>query len=212
MCIRDRVNTAQEGSISRLKFETVIDEAGGALDDLNFEGIIRKGKGSVVGTLNWIGAPHEFDYARLNGDFNAFVTDGELVQVEPGGGKIVGLLNMNAILRRLVFDFSDVVATGLRFDRMRFAGVLADGDAVVQDAFVLSPAVFVTMEGKVNLDQELIDMEIHVSPELGGNIALLSALANPAAGAVVFLTQQLFKDDLRPVSYTHLTLPTIPLV
>ena len=195
------VNTAQEGSISRLKFETVIDEAGGALDDLNFEGIIRKGKGSVVGTLNWIGAPHEFDYARLNGDFNAFVTDGELVQVEPGGGKIVGLLNMNAILRRLVFDFSDVVATGLRFDRMRFAGVLADGDAVVQDAFVLSPAVFVTMEGNVNLDQELIDMEIHVSPELGGNIALLSALANPAAGAVVFLTQQLFKDDLRRSSF-----------
>ena len=74
---------------------------------------------------------------------------------------------------------------------------MADGEAVVQDAFVLSPAVFVTMEGSVDLDQETIDMEVHVSPELGGNIALLSALANPAAGAVVFITQQLFKDDLR---------------
>jgi len=44
-------------------------------------------------------------------------------------------------------------------------------------------------------------MEVHVSPELGGNLALLSALANPAAGAVVFLTQQLFKDDLRKSNF-----------
>ena len=93
------------------------------------------------------------------------------------------------------------MAAGLRFDRMKFVGVLADGEAVIQDAFLLSPAVFVTMEGNVNIDKELIDMEIHVSPELGGNIALLSALANPAAGAVVFLTQQLFKDDLRSNSF-----------
>ncbi len=192
---------AERGSISRFEFDTRIDEAGDALDEMDFKGILRKGQGSAEGVLSWIGAPHEFDYARLNGEFNAFVKDGELVQVEPGGGKILGLLNMNAILRRLVFDFSDVVASGLRFDRMRLSGVLADGEAVLQDAFVLSPAVFVTMEGRVNLDKELIDMEMHVSPELGGNIALLSALANPAAGAVVFLTQQLFKDDLRKNSF-----------
>ncbi len=194
-------NTADQGSISRVKFETIIDEAGGALEDIDFKGILRKGKGNIVAKLNWIGAPHELAYSRLNGDFDIFVEDGELVQVASGGGKILGLLNMNAILRRLAFDFSDVVAAGLRFDRMKFVGVLADGEAVIQDAFLLSPAVFVTMEGNVNIDKELIDMEIHVSPELGGNIALLSALANPAAGAVVFLTQQLFKDDLRSNSF-----------
>jgi len=194
-------NNAEQGSISNVEFDVRIDEADDALEEMAFDDILRKGKGSVTGTLTWIGAPHEFDYSRLNGDFNAFVKDGELVQVEPGGGKILGLLNMNAILRRLVFDFSDVVATGLRFDRMRFKGVLADGEAVLQDAFILSPAVFVTMEGNLNLDNESIDMEVHVSPELGGNIALLSALANPAAGAVVFITQQLFKDDLRRNSF-----------
>ncbi len=194
-------NDPQSGSISQFQFSTQIDEAGGALDEMDFKGILRKGQGSVTGMLSWIGAPHEFDVARLNGDFNAFVKDGELVQVEPGGGKLLGLFNMNAILRRLVFDFSDVVASGLRFDRMRITGVLADGEAVLQDAFVLSPAVFVTMEGKVDIDKEMIDMEVHVSPELGGNLALLSALANPAAGAVVFLTQQLFKDDLRKSNF-----------
>jgi len=57
------------------------------------------------------------------------------------------------------------------------------------------------MEGKLDLDKELIDMEIHMSPELGGNLTLLSALANPAAGAVVFLTQRIFKDEMRKSSF-----------
>ena len=40
-----------------------------------------------------------------------------------------------------------------------------------------------------------------MSPELGGNLTLLSALANPAAGAVFFITQQLFKDEMRKSSF-----------
>jgi len=67
----------------------------------------------------------------------------------------------------------------------------------MNDALLLSPAVFVRMEGKVDLANELVDMEIHLSPELGGNLALFSALANPAAGAVVYLTQRIFKTQLR---------------
>ena len=71
----------------------------------------------------------------------------------------------------------------------------------MRDAFIFSPAVFVQMEGKIDLDNELIDMEMHMSPELGGNLTLLSVLANPAAGAVVFLTQQIFKDEMRESSF-----------
>jgi len=100
-----------------------------------------------------------------------------------------------------VFDFRDVFASGLQFDRMRYRGLLNNGEAILQDAFILTPAVFVRMEGSVNLDQELIDMDVHISPELGGNLTLLSALANPTAGAVVFITSQLFKDDMRRASF-----------
>ena len=103
--------------------------------------------------------------------------------------------------RRLIFDFRDVFASGLKFDRMRYAGVLADGKAILSEAFVLSPAAFLRVEGKVDLDKELVDLEVHVSPELGGNLALLSALANPAAGAFVFITQRIFKDEMRNSSF-----------
>ncbi len=195
------VNNKQVGSITEIEFNTIIDEAEGAFNEMDFDGVIKRGNGTVTGTLRWIGAPHEFDYARLNGDFDAFIKDGELVQIEPGGGKLVGLLNFNAIARRLIFDFRDVFASGLKFDRMRYAGALADGEAILSEAFVLSPAAFIQMEGKVDLNKELVDLEVHVSPELGGNLALLSALANPAAGAFVFITQRIFKDEMRNANF-----------
>lgn len=191
------VNNEAAGSYSSFATNTVIDEAGDVLDDMEFTGLIKKGHGSFTGNLNWIGAPHEFDFARLNGDFDLRIRDGELVKVEPGSSKLFGLFNFNAIARRLTLDFRDVFSSGLQFDRMRYAGLLADGEAIMRDAYIFTPAVFVQMEGKVDLDKELIDMEIHASPELGGNLTLLSALANPTAGALVFLTQQIFKDQMR---------------
>ncbi len=195
------VNGENLESLSSFDFSTTIDEAEGVLTDMDFDGYIRKGRGSIGGTVEWPGAPHEFEYSRLNGKFDLFIKDGELVQVAPGGGKLLGLLNFNAIARRLVFDFRDLFASGLQFDRMRYRGLFSDGEAILQDAFILTPAVFVRMEGKVDLHRELVDMDVHISPELGGNLTLLSALANPTAGAVVFLTSQIFKDDMRRASF-----------
>lgn len=195
------LNTQEDGSKTSVVFNTTIEEAEGVLNDMDFTGYVRKGRGSMNGTLEWSGAPHDFDYSRLNGDFNLFLKDGELVQVEPGSGKLLGLLNFNAIARRLVFDFRDVFARGLQFDRIRYRGLLSNGEAVLQDSYILTPAVFVRMEGKLDLSKELIDMDVHISPELGGNLTLLSTLANPAAGAVVFLTSQLFKDEMRRASF-----------
>ena len=194
-------NDNADGSTSRFSIKTDIDEAGGVLDDMKFDGVVKKGEGSFKADISWRGSPHEFDYTRLNGNFDLRIKDGELVKIEPGSGKLLGLLNFNAIARRLTLDFRDLFSSGLTFDQMRYAGVFADGEAIMQEAFIFTPAVFVRMEGKVDLAKELIDMEVHVSPELGGNLTLLSALANPAAGAVVYLTQRLFKDEMRSASF-----------
>lgn len=194
-------NQKERGSVTEFDVKTTIDEAEGVLTDMDFDGYVKKGSGGLTGLIEWRGAPHEFDYSRLNGKFDLFVKDGELVQVEPGTGKLLGLLNFNAIARRLVFDFRDLFASGLQFDRMRYRGLLSNGEAILQDAYILTPAVFVRMEGKLDLAKELIDMDVHISPELGGNLTLLSALANPTAGAVVFITSQLFKDDMRRASF-----------
>ena len=147
------VNGDAVGSRSAFEIETTIDEAGGVLDEMDFDGILKKGNGTLKASIYWPGAPHEFDFARLNGEFELEIGDGELVKVEPGTGKLLGLLNFNAIARRLILDFRDVFSTGLQFDSMQYAGVLADGEAIMRDAFVLTPSVFIKMEGKLDLDR-----------------------------------------------------------
>jgi len=59
------VNQQESGSLSAFDYSTTIEEAEGALDDMDFGGYIRKGRGSMVGKLEWPGAPHEFEYSRL---------------------------------------------------------------------------------------------------------------------------------------------------
>lgn len=195
------VNNEEDGSLTTITYHTEIDEAGGVLDDMQFNDLIRKGSGVFKGKLHWIGAPHEFDFARLNGNFDLQINDGELLQVESGAGRLIGLLNFNSILRRITLDFRDVFSQGFKFDRMQYTGVVAEGKAIMQEAFMLSPAAFVQMEGSIDLNREEIDMEIHASPELGGNLTLLSAIANPAAGAVVYIAQRIFKDQMRSTNF-----------
>lgn len=189
-------NTKSVGSRSSFTLETKFNEAGNVLGDMAFVGVMKKGKGRLTADIHWRGAPHEFDFSRLDGEFDIKVKDGELLQVEPGSGKLFGLLNANAIFRRMTLDFSDLFAKGLIFDQIRFNGYLAEGEAIYKEAYIYSPAVFIQMQGKVDLDEELVDLEIHAAPELAGNITLLSALANPAAGAVLFITQKIFPNGL----------------
>ena len=190
-------NASDAGSLSSFSYQTDIQAAGEALDSMDFGGILKSGSGLAQGRLEWRGAPHEFDYSRLDGEFDIRIADGELVQVAPGSGRLLGLLNINTLLRRLTLDFSDVVASGLRFDRMRFKGLISEGRALMNEAYMLSPAAFVRMQGEVDMAQELVDMEFNIAPDLGGNLTLLSALANPAAGAVMFVIQNVFKEEMR---------------
>jgi len=194
-------NQSEQGSMSEFKLQSSVREAGDVMGDLDMSGIIKKGEGDMSADIRWRGGPHEFDLSRLDGKFDLTLQKGELLKVEPGTGKLFGLLNVNAIARRLRFDFSDVFASGLKFDRMHYEGLLVSGDIIFRDAYIFSPAAYLRAEGRVGLVKEDVDLEVHVSPELGGNLTLLSALANPAAGAVLFITQKLFKNELRSASF-----------
>jgi uncharacterized protein YhdP len=188
-------NQKDTGSISQFNSKLSYRGVGDILNDYQFAGFIKNGKGSLDANLKWIGAPHEFDMRRLNGDFDFNVEDGELIKVDAGSGKLLGLLNFNTIFRRLTFDFSDLFSKGLKFDDMRFAGVLGDGNMLLQEGFIYSPSIFLQADGRVGLAEQDIDLDINVSPELGGNLTLVGAIANPTAGAVMFLSQRLFRSE-----------------
>jgi len=135
----------------------------------------------------------------MKGNYRLKIEDGVFPKVNADKGRIFGLLNINTLSRRLRLDFGDIFGTGLAFDTLESSGSINDGDIQIGKFFIYSPSVFVESQGKVNFKDESYDLEMKVSPQLGGNIALLTALSNPAAGAVVWVVDKLFKGKLNQV-------------
>src|SRR5207248_1410819 len=93
--------------------------------------------GKLDGQLNWTGGPQDFNYPTLNGKFSLDVQRGQFTKVDPGIGKLLGILNLEALARRLTFDFKDVVAEGYAFDEM-------SGDITVRNAVMSTSNLHIT--------------------------------------------------------------------
>lgn len=184
---------------TKIDFTVSSDVGGKALSDFGLGEFLKDGEIKMTSSIHWRGAPSHFKFSRLNGDYELDVRKGSFPKVDADSGRFIGLLNLNALSRRLRLDFNDVFGRGLSFDRMRSNGIFNDGDVVLKDFRVLSPSVFIEALGKVGLEREDYDLQMLISPQLGGNVALLAAMSNPAAGAVVWLVDRIFKNRLNQI-------------
>ena len=211
---RDGVNVIASGDWSRIENENLTEtrlqialnssSAGDALQDLGFDELMTDGSVKFNSDIAWTGAPSDFHLSRLDGNYELDVRKGRFPKVDPKSGRFFGLLNVNNLTRRLRLDFKDVFGSGLEFDHMESSGFVAQGDLLLKSFFIYSSSVYVQANGMIGLAKENYDMQLLVSPQLGGNLALLSALTNPAAGAVVFLAQKVFKKQFdQALVYTY---------
>ncbi len=181
---------------TELKVKAGSNDLGKAMAALALREQIAGGEAALELRAEWDGSPGAFAYDKLNGEFEFSAKKGSFIRVDPGSGRLFGLLNVEALMRRLTFDFSDVFAKGLVFDRISATGTLQDGNMFSDEFYVIGPAALIDVHGRAGLAKEDYDMEVIVAPHVGGNLSLLSALASPAAGALVFVVQKLFKKQI----------------
>ena len=58
----------------------------------------------------------------------------------------------------------------------------------------MGPSAAIEINGRAGLESEDYDLEVVVVQQLGTHISILSALANPLAGAMVFLAQKVMQN------------------
>ena len=146
--------------------------------------------------LEWDGDPQSFELDKLNGTYTASAESGRFLNLEPGSGKLLGLFNIEALSRRFSLDFSDIFSKGLTFDQINGRGDISSGNLYSDELFVVAPLALIQITGRTGLKAEDYDLKVVVAPRLGSQISMLSALANPVAGAVVFLAYQVFSKQL----------------
>ncbi|MBT5032577.1 MAG: hypothetical protein HOM55_09825 [Proteobacteria bacterium] len=186
-------------------YKATTPETGEALSALALGDFLDDGGLDVEGSARWPGPPSAFVLENLDASYKLVASRGKLVGVDPKAGRLLGLLNINSLSRRLRLDFSDIFSDGFAFDNLGSQGTFYDGNLALQEFYVVGPSAYMQSQGRIGIAEEDYDLELVVSPQLGGNIALLSAFANPAAGAVLYIAQRLFRDQLNDAlrySYT----------
>jgi uncharacterized protein YhdP len=155
--------------------------------------------------LNWPGSPADFVLAKTKGSISFEIKDGRLLEVEPGAGRILGLLSFQALPRRLTLDFSDLFQKGFSFDSLAGSFTIEKGNAHTDNLTMDGPAARIAARGRVGLAAEDYDQRVTVIPSVSAGLPVAGALAGGVgAGAVMFLVEKLIKpgiDKITKVDY-----------
>ncbi len=159
---------------------------------------VERGGGSLTGALSWAGSPAQFSYAKLAGNFTLETTQGKFTEMEPGLAKLLGVLSLQSLPRRLLFNFDDIFGKGFSFDDIKAEVMIADGIAKTDGFQINGPSARVQIRGTADLNQETQDLHVRVFPSLSTATAIGIGLAtaNPAIGAAVLLGQKLARDPI----------------
>jgi len=188
-----------QNSRSNFSIKATGDELGKLLQLFGYGGNIDKGAANIELQAKWQGSPADFSLATMDGDMNLSVTDGQLLDVDQGAGRIFGLLGIHTLARRLTLNFSDVTDKGLSFDSINGSFTISDGNAHTENLIVDGPTVHIKVVGRTGIVDRDYDQVVSVSPKISESLpatgALIGGPAGAAVGSVVLLYQKLFKKD-----------------
>ena len=195
------------------KLDVVLEvkEAGAFLARFGYPDSLQGAPTKINGQLAWSGAPHEFDLTVLAGTFRLEVGPGRFTKIEPGLGKLLGVLSLQALPRRVSLDFRDIFSEGFAFDEITGNARIASGSLTTSNLKLVGPAAKVEIAGDADLASETQRLVVRVQPALSSSVsagAALLFLANPLVGAAVgagsLLAQTMLKDPIERIfSYEY---------
>jgi uncharacterized protein YhdP len=188
------------GPAHRMRLELALDfeDAGRLLTRLGLPGTVRGGAGRLEGGIGWRGSPFAIDYPSLAGNLKLAVQRGQFLKVDPGSGRLLGVMSLQALPRRIALDFRDIFTEGFAFDSISATARLEAGTLATTDFKMRGLAATVLIEGQANLQAETQSLRVLVLPDVNAGSASLvyALLANPAVGLGTFLAQMLLRDPL----------------
>jgi len=187
-----------------LNFSLDIRNAGETLERLGLPHTLRDGKGKLEGRVAWRGSPLSIDYPSLAGRLTLELENGQILSVEPGAARLLGVLSLQGLLRFATLDFRTLSGHGLLFDRITGSGSIENGVGTIQDFELKSPQIIASMSGSANLLRETQDLDVLVVPRINATTtSVAAAFINPALGIGTLAAQLLFADEFSKVFTQH---------
>jgi uncharacterized protein (TIGR02099 family) len=170
-------NITGKQSETMLKGHWDVPKAGAFFNKIGLTQDFTETNAKVDFSLGWKAAPQQFAMAKLKGQLDVHLKQGRILSIEPGFGRVLGVLAMAQWIKRLQLDFSDVFQDGLVYNRIDGHFDIVNGKAITKNLVVDSIPATITLTGETDLVKKTVDFKVSVVPN--------SADALPIAGTIV---------------------------
>lgn len=182
---------------TRINLLLQINNAGKILDRSGYPNSVKDGSGKLAASLAWAGAPEAFNLHTLEGSLKLDTGKGQFLKVDPGVGKLLSVLSLQALPKHIALDFTDVFSSGFQFDNINGNASIRDGRLSTQDFHIDGSAAKVLMKGSVDMNRETQDLRVEILPSIGSGVSLISAFAiNPIVGLSAFVVDKILGNPL----------------
>ncbi len=199
-----------DGEHSKMKAAVTSSDVAATLRALNYTAFLEATRGEITADLSWPGGFDSDFPGRSSGRISVTAENGQLLNVQPGAGRVLGLFSVAALPRRLALDFSDLTDKGLSFDSVHGDFELREGNAYTSNLLLRGPAAEIGIAGRTGLAAHDYDQTAVVTGNLGASLPVAGVLAGgPAVGAALLLFSQVFKEPLKGMTrgYYRITGP-----
>jgi uncharacterized protein (TIGR02099 family) len=192
--------TGADGDTTRIAMSLTSSDVAKTLDQLGFDPIVQAEGLDVTASVYWPGPPSGDWLDHVGGDFALRASKGSLVDVQPGAGRVVGLLSISALPRRLALDFRDVFNRGLVFDEINADFVVIDGNAYTDNLKLTGPVAEIGVIGRTGLRDRDYRQQAVVTAEPGKVLPTVGGLlGGPAVAAALLIFTRIFKEPLKGI-------------
>ncbi len=172
---------------TNLDFRIEATDIGKVLKRFNRPEGVAGGAATLWGSVEWDGSPQRPDLPSLSGRLSLEAKRGRFTQLDPGIGKLFGILSLQALPRRVTLDFRDVFSQGFVFDEIKGEGTIQSGVLHTDNLRMLGSSASVLMKGDIDLAHEKQNLDVTIVPSITDSLAIGAAIVNPVAGLAALL-------------------------
>ena len=188
-----------DGFMTRVGFTARSENVGSALDELGLDPVLEGESAKVTANVSWFGNLSADWRKTISGDVVLEMDQGSVLDLEPGAGRMMGLMSFTELPRRLALDFRDVFNRGLVFDAVTGAFVLIDGSAYTDNLLLTGPVADIGVVGRTGLKDQTYQQQAIVTVEPGKILPAMGFLAGTGVGAALLLFTEIFKEPLKGI-------------
>jgi len=193
-----------EKQLSRLQGEMRSTDIKSTLKSLGYQPLMQGDSLRVTSELTWPGPPSADFLSQVSGQVRVRIKEGALLEVEPGGGRVLGILSVASLPRRLALDFRDVFDEGLSFDVLEGDFTLENGDAYTCNLGLQGAVADLGIVGRSSLRDQDYDQLAVVRPHVSNVLALGGAVVGgPAVGGAMLLISRIFRKPLSQIGESY---------